>query len=161
MPAALYRAAGYLKCQAPCWSPSCRGPRAAGRGPGGSCSESWRLLICVSAELAGRGLQLGAWQRQGIKVTSRLPGSGPACPEGPQRDGLRVHQVQPAEPALPDPASWTAREVRLLEAVSVLPAPRGQARRGGSGSRLVCPPRTLEGSQEQRLAILRLPEDSG
>lgn len=45
--------------------------RAAGCA-GGSCSESWKPLICVSAQLAGRGFSPTAWPPQGAAMTSQL-----------------------------------------------------------------------------------------
>ena len=137
-----------------------------------SCRQrtGWQLLGELEA-VDLRQCRIG-WGRGGGPSAGRLAASGnhgditaprhwPCLPRGPQRDGLHVHQMQPAEPTLLAPTSWTARKVRLLKALSMMPALWGQAPRGGSGSWLVCPLRAREGSQEQRLAILRLQGDSG
>ena len=49
----------------------------------------------------GGGLQLGTWQLQGIMVISRLPGSGPACPESPRETGCTSTKC-----SLLSPLSW-------------------------------------------------------
>lgn len=103
--------------------------RAAG-GAGGSCSESWKPLICVSAELARRGFSPSAWQPRGAAVTSELRDTSPASSGGGSLGRGRLH-VHSALPADPDAASLRAGQLGQWVSGSSFHDARVQGQAGG------------------------------
>lgn len=85
--------------------------RAAGSGAGGRFSHGWKLLICVSAELAGRGLHAERPAAFRVTVTSQLLVTSPAGQRGPQgRGGCTSTRCCLLSLHLCLPKSWQLRQ---------------------------------------------------
>lgn len=118
-----------------CPHPTLRGgPQGRWLGAGGHFSESWKLLTCVSAELARRGLHAGCLAasegHSGITALGHQTCRAKGVPGERQVAQPPRCRLLTLHPCLPE--SRAAQAAGFLEAVSMMQASQGWAQEKGA-----------------------------